>query len=416
MNYRQAESASDRPTPFGAMRQRDFRLYWAGACLSFIGSWVQIVALGLFVYHRTHSKEFLGWVGLAGGLPTTIFMLFGGVIADRANKKALVFATQSLFGITAVVLAVLTWTNKVQTWHIIVIALLNGAIFTVDGPARQAMVYDIVGKEHLAGAIALQSAAFNTARVIGPAIGSLLYAGLGPAWCFFVNGLSFGAIIVAVLLIRTDLSARKETDATVWAGFVEGLAYLRSNRLLRTVVSMTAMTAVFAFSAYSTLMPAFAKESLGIGESDHRYGWLFSAIGVGSLLGAYLVGKASSLGRRGSLLIAGSGLFAIGLFGLAHVDHLVPAMALLALVGLAAISQLATANTLTQALAPDHLRGRAVSIHMFAMAGLQPFGALLAGQVAQRWGVPATLVANAVVMAVFTLGVLLFRPAVARLE
>jgi MFS family permease len=401
---------------FGALKNRDFRLMWLGACLSFVGSWVQIVALGLFVYSHTHSKEFLGWVGLAGGLPTTILMLFGGVLADRANKRNLVLMTQTLFAVSAFTLAILTWTGAIHTWHIILISLANGAVFAVDGPARQAMIYDLVGKDDLAGAVALQSVAFNTARVIGPAVGSVLYAGLGPAWCFLVNGISFIAIIVAVLLIKVDSHGTAEHDNSVWAGFLEGLRYLRSNRLMRTVVSMTSVTAVFAFSAYSTLMPAFAREQLGIADTDRRYGWLFSAIGLGSLVGAYLVGKAAMAGRRGVLMVTGAGLFAVGLFGLGNVSSVWPAMSLLVLVGFAAISQLATANTLTQALAPDHLRGRAVSMHMFAMAGLQPFGALFAGQVAQRWSVPNALTLNAEIVGVFVVGVLLLRPAIARLE
>jgi MFS family permease len=401
---------------FGLLQNRDFRLYWAGACVSFVGSWVQIVAMGLLVYRITGSKAALGLIGLAGGLPTTAFMLFGGVIADRVNKRSLVLLTQSIFATTAFTLAALTWSGHIRIGHIVALSFVNGLTFAADGPARQAMIYDLVGKEELASGVALQSAAFNVARVIGPAVGSLLYAGLGPEWCFMVNGLSFAAIIWAILSIRTDLSRRGGAQGSVWGGFLEGMRHLRANRLMRSVVSLTAVTSVFAFSAYSTLMPALAREMLHIPEDDSRYGLLFSAIGIGSLTGALMVGRFAAAGRRGLLMLIGATTFALGLFGLAQAQQLWLALGMFVVIGLSAISQLATANTLTQSLAPESLRGRAVSTHMFAMAGLQPIGAFLAGNVAQRWGVPSALILGASVLAVFALGLMLLRPEVARLE
>jgi MFS family permease len=401
---------------FGPLQNRDFRLYWAGACVSFVGSWVQIVAMGLLVYRLTGSKAALGLIGLAGGLPTTALMLFGGVIADRVNKRSLVLMTQSIFAATAFTLAALTWTGHIRIWHIVALSFVNGLTFAADGPARQAMLYDLVGKEELASGVALQSAAFNVARVVGPAGGSLLYAGLGPEWCFLVNGLSFAAIITAIFSIRTDLRRRGEMQGSVWVGFLEGLRHLRSNRLMRSVVSLTAVTSIFAFSAYSTLMPALAREMLDIPENDSRYGLLFSAIGIGSLTGALMVGRFAAKGRRGLLMITGAGTFAVGLFGLSQARNLWLAAAMFMVIGLSAISQLATANTLTQSLAPERLRGRAVSTHMFAMAGLQPVGAFLAGNVAQHWGVPRMLMLGASVLALFALGMLLMRPEVAKLE
>jgi predicted MFS family arabinose efflux permease len=399
---------------FTALRNPDFRLFWIGACLSFIGSWVQIVAMGWLVYRITGSKEALGIIGLAGGIPTTVLMLFGGVIADRANKRALVMTTQTIFGLTAFALAALTWTGRIALWHIAVLSFINGVVFAADGPARQAMIVSIVGREDLAGGVALQSAAFNLARVIGPAIGGLLYAAVGPAWCFFINGVSFGAIIIAVALVRTNLSVRAEPQNSVWIGLMEGLRYLRSNRLMKSVVSLTAITSVFAFSAYSTLMPAIGKDTLHL--SEDRYGWLFSAVGLGSLVGVYLVGQHAAAGRRGRLMFTGALVFAVALFGLTLTRNFAAALALLFVVGLAAISQLTTANTLTQSLAPDRLQGRAVSVHMFAMAGLQPIGAYLAGSVAQRWGVGATLRIDAAILALYALLLLATRPEVARLE
>ena len=404
------------PGAFGILRNRDFRLFWIGACVSFIGSWVQMIAMGLMVYQMTHSKQWLGVIGLVGGLPTTALMLFGGVIADRVNKRTLVIVTQSLFALTACLLALLKWTNTIHIWHIIALSFVNGLVFAIDGPARQAMIYDLVGKDDLASGVALQSAAFNVARIVGPAIGSLLYAGFGPGWCFFLNGVSFVAIIFAILLIRTDLTRRGEAQGSVWLGFIEGYRYLQSNSIMRSVVLLTGATSLFAFSIYATLMPALSQEMLGVGENDTRYGFLFSAIGAGSVAGAFLVGRAARRGSRGLLMMAGANMFAIALFALSRTGNLYFALICFSAIGLAAISQLATANTLTQSLAPEHLRGRAVSAHMFAMSGLQPFGAMLGGAVAQRFGVPNALAAGAIVFWLCTLSLMFFRPDVAKLE
>jgi len=408
------ETTAPRRSAFGALRHRDFRLFWVGACVSFVGSWVQIITVGWLVYQMTGSKQALGLIGLAGGLPTTALMLFGGVIADRANKRTLVLCTQSIFALNAFALAALTWTGHVRIAYLVGFALINGLVFAVDGPARQAMIYDLVGKDDLAAGVALQSAAFNLARVVGPAIGSLIYAGLGPGWCFFVNGLSFSAILLAILFIRTDLTRRGEAQGSVWFGFVEGLYYLRSNQLMRSVVSLTAVTSLCAFAVITTLMPAFARDRLHV--SEDRYGLLFSATGIGSLFGVYCVGRFAAAGRRGLMMIVGANVFAFGLMALAWTTNLYLAMGLLILTGLGALSQLATANTLTQSLAPEWLRGRAVSAHMFAMGGLQPLGAFLAGSIAQRWGVPGAMVFGATVFWVYTLGLIALRPQVVRLR
>ena len=398
-----------RASAFAILANRDYRLYWTGACFSFIGSWVQIVALGLYVYQLTGSKHALGVIGLAGGLPSTAFLLFGGVFADRVNKRALVLLTQSIFALSAFTFATLTWTHTIQLWHVVALSFLNGLVFAADGPARQAMVYDIVGREQLANGVALQSAAFNTARVVGPAVGAVLYQALGPGWCFFVNGVSFACIIAAVLAIRTDLTKRGEETGSVWDGFLRGVRQLRSNRPMRLVVSLTMVTSVFAFSNYSTLMPALARDRLGMSDTDPRYGLLFSAVGLGALIGVYFVGRFASAGRRGRLMTVCAGSFGCALLCLASASHFAIAFVLLVVIGMSAIGQLATANTLTQTLAPEAFRGRAVSTHMFAMGGLQPFGAYLAGSVAQAYGVPVSLLLGGTVLLLYTVGLVLSR-------
>jgi MFS family permease len=362
----------------------------------------------------TRSTEALGVIGLVGGLPTTALMLFGGVIADRANKRKLILLTQTLFACSAFTLATLTGLRLLQIWHIVLLAFINGLVFAIDGPARQALVYHLVGEAELAAGVAIQTTAFNLARVIGPAIGGKIYGSFGAEWCFFLNGISFAAVLISILLIRTDISQRGDTQGTVWGGFVEGLRHLRSNQMMRHIVGLTAVTSLFAFSFYNTLMPAYARDVLRL--SENQYGLLFSSIGVGALFGAYLVGRFAATNRRGWLLFAGANLFAASLFGLACSTQLRFALILFLLIGMAAIAQLATANTLTQSLAPEVLRGRAVAMHMFALGGLQPFGAMLAGGIAQRLGIQSTILLGAAIFTLYLWTLMVLRPMIARLQ
>jgi MFS family permease len=348
-------------------------------------------------------------VGLASGLPTTALLLFGGVIADRVDKRRMLFVTQSLFALNAFILAGLTASHAATVWHIVALSFLNGLIFAVDGPTRQALVYDLVGPEDLATGVALQSASFNVARIVGPAIASIIYVGLGPAWCFAVNGLSFAAVLVALTRLKLLRSGPAEHAVSPTAALRAGFTYLRTNRSARTVLSLTAVASVFGVANYGTLMPAIARDNLGILESDRRYGLLFSAIGCGSLIGVYLVGKHSADRRRGFLVCAGAFMFSMALLGLAHAATFGIACIVMVLVGLSAVAQLATANTLTQTLAPEGLRGRAVSLHMFAMGGLQPIGAALAGTVADTYGVGSALILGSVAILAAVVIVMLTR-------
>ncbi len=403
------------PAAFGALRHRDFRVFWAGTCVSFIGSWVQTVAVGLYVYSITGSKQALGLVGLASGIPTTALLLFGGVIADRVDKRRLLYATQTLFALSAFGLAALTATGTASVGHIVGISFLNGLIFAIDGPTRQALVYDLVGPKDLATAVALQSASFNVARIVGPAIASVIYVGLGPAWCFTVNGLSFAAVLVALTRLRTHSGATASAAIPPAAALRAGFDYIRSNASARTILGLTAVASIFGVANYGTLMPAVAQDSLGIPESDRRYGLLFSAIGCGSLVGVYMVGRHSAANRRGLLVCAGALAFSLSLLALARAATFEVACAVMFFIGLSAVSQLATSNTLTQTLAPEGLRGRAVSLHMFAMGGLQPIGAALAGFLGHHFGVSVALTVGAVAILAAALAVVVTRPDTLRL-
>ncbi len=384
---------------FGALRHRDYRVFWTGTCVSFIGTWVQNVALGLYVYRLTGSKEALGAVGLASGLPVTVLLLYGGAIADRVDKRRLLFVTQSIYAASAFALAALVATHLARPWHIIAISFVNGMVFAVDGPARQALVYDLVGPEDLATGVALQSASFNVARVLGPALGSVIYASLGPAWCFATNGLSFGAVLLSLGFIRSSAATRAAEGVAPSEGVRASFQYLRQSLPARTILTLTATASIFGVANYQTLMPAFARDCLRIGEQDARYGFLFSAIGLGSLGGVYYVGRNAQAGRRGLTVITGAVCFALALTALGQARSYHWALLILFAVGLSAVSQLATANSLTQTMAPEGLRGRAVALHMLAMAGLQPVGAFLAGTIAQRLSVGFSLTMGGVIVA-----------------
>ncbi len=403
------------PEALAALRHRDFRTFWLGTCVSFVGSWVQTVAVGLYVYDRTGSKQALGLVGLASGLPTAALLLFGGVVADRLDKRRVLYVTQSLFALTAFTLAVLTARNAATVSHVMALSFVNGLIFAIDGPTRQSLVYDLVGPEDLATGVALQSASFNIARIIGPAIASMIYVGLGPAWCFATNGLSFAAVLFALTRIRVASSQSHERPPAPGAALRASFDYLRSNPSARTILALTAVASVFGVANYGTLMPAVARDSLGIMEGDSRYGFLFSAIGFGSLVGVYLVGAHSAHRRRGALVCGGALVFSGALMALAQTTQFWVALAVMFVIGMSAVSQLATANTLTQTLAPDGLRGRAVSLHMFAMGGLQPLGAAIAGAVAQSYGVTSALTVGSIVLFVAAMAVLLARRDISKL-
>jgi predicted MFS family arabinose efflux permease len=348
-------------------------------------------------------------------VPITLLLLFGGVIADRANKRRLLIMTQSVYAANALLLAVLAASGTARLWHIVTLSLVSGLVFAVDGPARQALVYDLVGADDLATGVAMQSASFNVARVMGPAFGSLIYVALGPAYCFLTNALSFGAVLLALALIRPSAHGNGRRDMRDVGGVGASFQYLRTSRPVRTILALTATASVFAVANYQTLMPAIAGDALGISERDARYGLLFSAIGCGSLLGVYLVGRNANAGKRGRVVFGGAFALGAALIALGGVRSYPLAIAVLFLVGMAAVSQLATANTLTQTLAPNGLRARAVSLHMFAMGGLQPFGAAIAGTIAQAFGVGAALRVGGATLVALTATLLLARREVARL-
>ena len=372
---------------FRAFYNRSYRIYWFGNFISQLGNWVQMLARPWLVYQITGSAASLGFIAFLNAIPLLFLSLLGGVLADRSDRKRLLLVTQALYMLLAFVLAGLVWAGAVEIWHIAVLSLLGGVITSFDLPARQAMVNDMVSRDDLMNAIALNSAGFNTARILGPALAGFLVDQVGMASCFLINGLSFVAVILSLLAIRFE-QRPPERKGNVGESIMEGLSYIRSQPRLLTLMSIVSVSSLFAIP-YITLMPAVAKEVFGTDAGG--MGTLLAANGFGALAGALLLARMSSGANRFSVVsVAGVSLgAALIAFSFTHSFH--AAALCLAWVGISAVTQNASTNTLVQLMAPDHLRGRVMSAYMMIFQGIMPFGNLQAGFVAEHWGPSLTV-------------------------
>lgn len=389
-------SGGSPPSAVALWHNSVYRTYWVGAFVSFLGSWMQTVAQGWVVYEITNSKLLLGLLGFLGSLPTTLFSLFGGVVADRFEKRKLVITTQALFAMNAFVLSILVLTGRVEFWHIALIASLNGFIVAVDAPARQAMVMDLVGEQLVTVGVAMNSAAFNTARILGPAIAGKLIEVMNAGWCFFINAVSYLGIIFALWRIPATPNQGAVERLSVWSELTEGLHYVYRDGLLRTLVLLDCALSIFAMS-YTTLMPVFARDVLQVGKQG--LGNLFSATGFGALMGALVLARVAGTVPRGKVVITAAAGLCAGLFLFALSRSYSLSLGCLVLIGGSAVSTLGSINALLQSLSPEHLRGRTMSLHVFALMGLAPFGNLLMGWLASRWTATVAVITGALVCA-----------------
>jgi len=397
---------------FAALRHRNYRLWFQGQLVSMVGTWMQVTAQGFLVFQLTHSTAYLGYVGFAAGVPSLLFMLFGGVIADRVARRKLLVMTQSTMMLLALILAALSFTQLVQPWHIILLALALGTANAFDAPAAQAFVLELVDRQDLTNAIALNATLFNLATVVGPTVAGLTYAAVGPAWCFTLNGLSFIAMIVA--LVRMRLPAHTVTPRTqsALAQLQEGVRYTLAQPLLRTLIAVPAVAALFG-TAYATLLPAWAVEVLG-GDAATN-GLLQSARGAGSLLGALMIAAVGYAGRRGRWLTIGTFVYPLVLLIFAAVRTVPLSVAVLIGVGWGGMLVFNMANTLVQSHVSDELRGRVMSIYSLTFFGGMPLGALWSGALGNSIGAPLTIVAGALIVLGFAILLWIRMPQVRRL-
>ena len=383
---------------FGALAHRNFRLFFIGQGISLIGTWMQNVGEGWLILTLTNSPFYVGLTSALSSLGVLLFSLYAGVIADRTDKRRFIVFMQVAFMLEAFAVAILVWTGVIQVWHVLTLATLLGIASAFDIPMRQSFVYDMVGKDDLMNAIALNSSLFNGARVIGPAIAGLLIAAVGIAACYFLNGLSYIAVIVGLLMMTLPRPQRLESTVSVWAGFREVLVYLRNDARLRVLMILTAILSIFGFP-YLTMMPVFARDVLHRGAGG--YGALTSSVGIGAVLGALGVAlRSSRIRARGRLMLMGGTAFGILLILFAGSRSLGLSMVLLGLAGCAMIVNNSITNTLLQMAAPDHLRGRIMGFYSFVFVGMAPFGAFLFGIVAEHTGVSTTIAAGGAIVAV----------------
>jgi MFS family permease len=375
-------------TRFRAMQHRNFQLFIAGQLISLIGTWMQNMAQLWLVYQLTHSAALLGVFGFASQVPMLFLSSFGGYVGDRFDRHRGVIVTQTITMILAFVLAGLTWTHWIRKWQLIGIAFLVGIVNAFDVPIRQAFFVQMVGKEDLPNAIALNSSIFNGARAVGPAIAGIAIAYLGAGWCFFINGLSFVAVIVALLMMRIEPRVIKPSTDSPLRSFVQGFRFAMSDLPIRSALLLLSALSLFGLQ-YSVFMPVYAQDVL---KSDARtLGFLMSSAGVGAVLGA-LQFAARTHYRGLARWIAATSLtcsVCLIIFSQAKVFWLCSVT--LFVVGFAATSQMAATNTLIQNRVPDELRSRVIAVYATMFMGVQPIGSLIASGVVKHLGPQTTL-------------------------
>lgn len=366
--------------------------------VSLIGTWIQTVAQSWLVFQLTNSAFLLGVVGFLSFIPVFALSLFGGVVADRMNKKNILIFTQSAFMTLAFILAILTGGKLVQVWQIMFIAVLNGIVMAFDMPARQALVAQLVRREYLLNAIALNSAAFNSSRIIGPALAGIFVATIGMAGCFYINGLSFLAVIFALLIIRIKPVFKTNKNNSMVVDLKEGLRSIRDNRITLVLVSMVGAISLFGIS-YNILMPIFARDILNVGIKG--LGALMSSSGVGALIAALILARLGDFKYKGKYLVISCIIFSVSLVLFSLSKTYLLSLITLVFVGGFSVTAITLLNTILQTRASDEFRGRLMSAFMFTFAGLLPLGNLMAGALSQIIGASLTVMLGGVICAVF---------------
>jgi MFS family permease len=375
---------------FRALKYRNFQLFFAGQLTSLIGTWMQTTALLWLVYRLTNSVALLGIFGFASQIPVLFFSSLGGYVGDRYNRHRGVIWTQTAAMILAFLLAALTLSGVIRVWEIVLIAFLAGIVNAFDIPIRQAFLVQMVGRPDLPNAIALNSSIFNGARVVGPAIAGFAIGWLGEGWCFFLNGVSFLAVIVALLMMRIERVEKPYTEGSPLQKFVEGFRFAMGDRPIRSALLLMSLMSMFGLQ-YGVFMPVFARDVLHGGPT--MLGLLMTSAGVGAVIGA--LHFASRIDEKGLLewIAATSAICAVGLILFSQSRVLWLSEVTLVAVGFAATSQLASTNTTVQSRVPDELRSRVMAVYATMFMGVQPVGALIAGGVAKRIGAPYALTA-----------------------
>ena len=396
---------------FAALKYYNYRLWFAGQVVSLVGTWMQSTAQGYLIYQLTSSPAYLGLVGFAGGIPTILFTLFGGVVADRIPRRTLLIITQVSMLVLAFVLAALAFTNLVKPWHIIVLAFLLGVANAFDAPARTSFVLELVNREHMTNAIALNSTMFNIGTVVGPSVAGLTYAAFGPAWCFTLNGISFIAVIVALLFMRIEPVEQPVHRGTALAELGEGLRYVLANKVILSLTIGVGLVSLFGIGMLN-LLPAWAKDILNGDVTTN--GWLVSARGFGSLISALMLAYWGSRKLRGKLWTVGAFVMPVLLFIFAWVRWLPLSLLMLVGVGWGFMLVVNNSQAIIQSLVSDRLRGRVMGVYTLIFFGAMPLGSLLSGSLAEQIGEPYTVMAGAAALFFLAVAAWFFLPEIRR--
>jgi MFS family permease len=406
------------------LRYPDFRLLWIGAFLSFTGSWVQNVAQGYYVYNLTHDESKLAFVNFSWSLPVLVFGLVAGSFSDHFNKRAVLIWTQIVFTLTTGFLAAAVHFGFIQYWQFVMVSFINGLVSCIEMPTRQSIVSRVVPIEELSAAVPVNAMTFNVARIFGPAIGGIVLAAFGAAYCFLLNSISYLALVWSGWAIKSDLKPTETRSGPLIDLVLEGARYTFYDVRLRTLFLLEALTACFGL-AYLPLVPAYVQDVLRMPDPRQGNGFAFTAVGVGAFVGLVVVAQLSDAPYKAAIIRFSMWTICVGLLLLSVLRNLVLVFPILSAMGMAAVMQLNTTNALFQILAPDRLRGRVLAMHIWAINGLSPFGVLLFGWLAKQTkngggslfgGVPLAFEVGAAIMAVGGIAAILSRRGLAGLE
>jgi MFS family permease len=381
------------PSTLRALKNRNFQLFMGGQLISLVGTWMQNVAQAWLVYRLTGSSVQLGLIGFAGQIPVFLFSIPGGIAADRMSRRQVVIGTQTASMLLAFALAGLTLTHTVQIWHVFALSALLGVVNAFDIPARQAFLGDMVGRTDLINAIALNSAMFNASRVVGPAVAGVLVATIGEGWCFFVNAVSYIAVIAGLVAMRVTRHERTGSNSPL-EDVREGLRFVVHNAPVHALLLLLGVLSL-AGTPFAVLMPIFADQILHGGAQ--ALGWLTGMAGVGAVAGALMLATRHQVRGLGRWIWISGAVFSLSLSGFGLSSNYWLSLALMVPIGFFMMIQFGASNTLIQTMSPDNLRGRVMSVYSMMFMGMAPIGALVAGAVAERIGAPLAVAGGGVI-------------------
>ncbi|HEX9545126.1 MAG TPA: MFS transporter [Pyrinomonadaceae bacterium] len=398
---------------FRALSHRNYRLFWTGAFLSNCGTWMQAVAQGWLVLQLTNSAFWLGLDAFMATIPGFFLTLLGGVFADLVDRRRLLIYTQIVAGLAALALATLVWTGLVNRWMVLGFSFVTGCCMALASPSYLAMTFDLVGREDLANAVALNSSQFQLSRVIGPVLAGVGLSLFGLAGCFYVNGLSFGAVVISLSMVRFERDshalaapAHAVSDRrALWKDLVEGFRYVRNRPRVSSLLMISAVNSLFG-APYFSMIPIYARDIFHLGATG--LAWLMGMAGAGAFCGAALLTILGDFRRKGWFVLGGSLFFGAFLTAFALSTHLRLTYVFLFCLGFAIVTSVAVTNTLLQKLVTDEMRGRVMSMFILSFIGTMPIGNIIAGSASHRFGAPHTLAVGGVIISLFATAMIFF--------